>query len=75
MSKISIFVFALTLVLPDITQWAVLAIRNLCEGNTMNQELIARLECRGVEKTQSLLTEFGCEVEIGDDGKLKVKKC
>ena len=39
----------------------------------MNQELIARLECKGVEKTQSLLTELGCEVEIGDDGKIKVK--
>ena len=39
----------------------------------MNQELIACLECRGVETTQPLLTELGCEVEIGDDGKIKVK--
>jgi len=26
-----------------------------------------------VEKTQPLLAELGCEVEIGDDGKIKVK--
>ena len=39
----------------------------------MNQELIASLECKGVEKTPSLLAEVGCEVEIGDDGKIKVK--
>lgn len=63
----------LTPLLPDITQWAVLAIRNLCEGNTANQKLIASLEHRGVENTQALL-EFGCEVEIGDDGKIKVKQ-
>ena len=62
-----------TTILPDITQWAVLAIRNLCEGNTANQRLIASLERKGVENTQALL-EFGCEVEIGDNGKIKVKQ-
>ncbi len=57
---------------PDIAQWAVFAIRNLCEGNQANQELIAGLEKTGMADTQALL-EFGCEVEVGEDGKIRVK--
>lgn len=29
---------------PFITQWAVLAIRNACEGNTANQELVRSVQ-------------------------------
>ena len=57
----------------DITQWSVFAIRNLCEENPANQELIVMLENQGVADTQAWL-EFGCEVEIGDDGRIKVKQ-
>lgn len=49
------------------------AIRNLCEDNPANQELIASMENQGLADTQALL-EFGCEVEVGDDGKIKVKR-
>lgn len=54
-------------------QWTILAIRNLCEDNPANQEVIARLEVQGVADTAAQL-EFGCEVEIGTDGKIKVKR-
>ncbi|XP_064399113.1 ataxin-10-like isoform X2 [Halichondria panicea] len=58
---------------PYITQWSVLAIRNLCENNPTNQMLVAGLESRGSPNTAGLLQEMGCEVEIGIDGKMKVK--
>lgn len=57
----------------DITQCAVWAIRNMCEGNPANQAFIAELEQQGVAESRALL-EFGVEVEIGDDGKIKVKQ-
>lgn len=53
-------------------QWAVLAIRNLCEDNPVNQELIAKMENRGVADTSAQM-DFGCEVQVGSDGKLKIK--
>ena len=56
----------------DILQWAILAIRNLCEDNPANQQLIAQLETQGIAEAASQL-EFGCEVEIGADGRLKLK--
>jgi ataxin-10 len=57
---------------PYILQWAILAIRNLCEDNPANQQLIAQLETQGIAEAASQL-EFGCEVEIGADGRLKLK--
>lgn len=48
------------------------AIRNLCEENPANQAFIAELEQRGVAEAHDLL-EFGVEVKIGDDGKIKLK--
>lgn len=53
-------------------QWAILAIRNLCEENPANQQLIAKMETKGVAEAASLM-EFGCEVQVGSDGKLKIK--
>ncbi len=49
------------------------AIRNLCENNSANQRLIADLESKGVVDNAQLLEELGCQVEIGKDGKMKVK--
>lgn len=58
----------------DIPQWAVWAIRNLCERNPSNQGVIANLEQQGDRvDTHQLLEDFGCEVEVGNDGKMKVK--
>ena len=33
---------------PMITQWVVVATRNLCENNPANQELISQLDTKGV---------------------------
>ena len=55
-------------------QWSVWAIRNICEGNPTNQEYIARLEKKGSFNMQDLEREFGCEVSIGTDGRLRLKK-
>ncbi len=49
------------------------AIRNLCEYNPANQALVAGLESRGVANNAQLLEEMGCQVEVGKDGKMKVK--
>lgn len=56
----------------DISQWAVFAIHNLCEDNHENQVAIAALEQTGIANASAAL-DFGCEVEVGDDGKVKVK--
>ena len=50
-----------------------LAVRNLCEGNLANQMLVANLEAHGAPDTAQLLQEMGCQVEVGKDGKMKVK--
>ncbi len=69
----NLYSFPLTVSVTDITQWAVLAIRNLCENNPTNQMLVAGLESRGSHNTAGLLQEMGCEVEVAIDGKMKVK--
>ena len=55
-------------------QWSILAIRNLCEDNPANQQLIAQLETQGIAEMTTSQLGFGCEVEIGADGKLKLKQ-
>ena len=56
----------------DITQWAVWAIRNICEENPANQAVIAQLEKREAA-SPGVLEMTGCEVEVGDDGHLRMK--
>ncbi|XP_055962984.1 ataxin-10 [Sorex fumeus] len=51
---------------PFLTQWAVYAIRNLTEGNSRNQDLIAKLEEQGLADT-SVLKKMGFEVEKRGD--------
>ena len=50
-------------------QWAVFAVRNLCEDNPANQAFITSLEQQGLADAAKLL-EFGCEVVVGSDGKI-----
>lgn len=56
----------------DITQWAVWAVRNICEENPANQAVIAQLERRGVASVDALEMTGG-EIEVGDDGRLRMK--
>ncbi|KAF2880768.1 hypothetical protein ILUMI_25396 [Ignelater luminosus] len=54
---------------PFIIQWAILAVRNLCENNLANQEVIARLTQQGVVDC-STLQEMG--LTLHDDGTNKI---
>jgi len=49
-----------------VNQWAVYAIRNLTEQNGRNQELIARMEEKGLADS-SALESMGLEIEKQDD--------
>ena len=54
----------------DISQWAVFAIRNLCEGNFENQRIISQFEKQGIVEDTTLLHD-GINVEL-KDGKIRV---
>ena len=44
-----------------ITQWVVVAIRNLCENNPANQEIISQLDKKGV-MNKSALSKSGIDI-------------
>ena len=46
---------------PMITQWVVLAIRNLCENNDENKQLLANLDKKGAMDKQ-VLSEIGIDI-------------
>lgn len=58
----------------DITQWSVWAIRNTTENHPLNQNVIAQLEKRDLENMKELERNYGCEVGIDINGKIKIKK-
>ncbi|XP_046459336.1 ataxin-10-like [Daphnia pulex] len=58
---------------PFIQQWSILAIRNLCEKNIANQEVIGSMTRQGVVQP-SLLEDLGMVVEESDSG-LSVRPC
>ncbi|XP_078340877.1 ataxin-10-like [Crassostrea virginica] len=57
---------------PYISQWAILAVHNLCEGNPENQKLLSDLRIQGVCNKSAVIEELGIEVEL-KDGKVSVK--
>ncbi|KYQ56979.1 Ataxin-10 [Trachymyrmex zeteki] len=54
---------------PLILQWTILALRNLCEGNPENQEIIKNCKKTGVSDN-SALQEMGLTLHEDADGKL-----
>jgi hypothetical protein len=58
---------------PLIREWAILAIRNLCEGNERNQAAIAELNVQGVANERELRQTLGVETTVVD-GKVKVTR-
>merc|ERR1719193_828834 len=58
---------------PFVRQWAVFALRNLCEDNFENQEVVAGIQLRGVEDRGGVLEEMGLEIEL-DGGKPRLRK-
>ena len=59
-------------------EWGLLAIRNLCEGNSANQDTISQIRLHGVSAEQntsgSVLQKAGLKAEIMQDGKIKISK-
>lgn len=53
---------------PFILQWTILAIRNLCEGNSINQEIIKNCKKEGV-LDNSILEQIGLTLHEDTDGK------
>ncbi|KAK3601607.1 hypothetical protein CHS0354_027855 [Potamilus streckersoni] len=49
---------------PFITQWAVFAIHNLCEGNNNNKAVLAGIKMEGLADNVHLLQEFGVNAEL-----------
>lgn len=45
-----------------IKEWSILAIRNLCEGNVENQQLIASLTKVGDADNSDILKEFNIDL-------------
>eukprot|EP01135_Chromosphaera_perkinsii_P002547 Nk52_evm63s224 gene=Nk52_evmTU63s224 len=58
---------------PYLKEWAVLAVRHLCENNMENQNLISQMEAMKVTE-QTVLEDQDFEVEIDSTGKLRPKK-
>ncbi|XP_071090280.1 ataxin-10-like [Haliotis cracherodii] len=52
---------------PFITQWIVLAIRNLCEDNPDNKQYLAGLRLEGLANNVTMLQEFGVKAELQGD--------
>ena len=48
-----------------ITQWAILAVRNLCDGNVRNQAVIAEMTNQGVVNNDQL-QQYGFQAELRD---------
>ena len=50
---------------PLIMQWVVFALRNLCEDNLENQQIIAKMEGKG-EVVTNLAEEFGIKLNVNN---------
>ena len=55
-----------------INQWAIFAIRNLCEDNQENQAVIASFKNQGVADNEAL-AKLGYEAVVRDDGQVYLK--
>ena len=58
---------------PFVRQWAVFALRNLCEDNLENQGVVAGIQLRGVTDREGVLEEMGLEIEL-DGGKPRLRR-
>ncbi|KNC97859.1 uncharacterized protein SPPG_06855 [Spizellomyces punctatus DAOM BR117] len=60
---------------PYIKEHAILAIRNLCDGNTENQDLVASLTPQGIApESEQMLDEAGIQAKVDDSGRVRVGK-
>ncbi|KAJ3029813.1 UNVERIFIED_CONTAM: Ataxin-10 [Siphonaria sp. JEL0065] len=58
---------------PFVKEWAMFAIRNLCEGNAENQRLIESMEAVGLPEGQNEgLAAYGVRAGLRDDGRIRI---
>lgn len=57
----------MSLTVAVITQWAVFAVRNLCEGNSENQAVLSKLNLQGLADNNTLQREYGLEASVEGD--------
>ena len=62
----------MTSMCPVITQWVVLAIRNLVEGNRENRDVLSGMSLQGMAGHMAQLREMGVHTELRG-GKIVVK--
>jgi len=57
---------------PYMREWSILALRNLCLDNELNQQYISNLKAQGIpEQAQEEMNKLGVRMELGIDGKIK----
>jgi membrane carboxypeptidase/penicillin-binding protein PbpC len=54
-------------------EWAVFAIRNMCENNLANQEFIASLEAQGMARYPPEFEQMGLSIGL-DGNRIKLQK-
>ena len=57
---------------PFAKEWAILAVRNLCENNVENQAVIARLQPQAVQSVPPEMQQRGVGVQLDQAGKIKI---
>jgi ataxin-10 len=57
----------------DIKEWAIVTLRNLCENNQENQEVIASLKTQGVLEGEEL-ERLGLQAKLEANGKVTISK-
>jgi len=57
---------------PYMREWSILALRNLCLDNELNQQYISNLTAQGIpQQAQEEMMKLGVKMELGIDGKIK----
>ena len=67
-----IFIQFLLIVILVIKEWAIFGIRNICEDNEENQQLIASLEAQGVANYPPEFDQMGLKLEV-DGNRIKLR--
>lgn len=55
-------------------QWGIWTIHNICHNNLANQKIVRQLEQRGGVNLKELEEQLDCQVEVDENGKLRLKK-
>jgi len=57
---------------PYLREWSILALRNLCLDNDLNQQFVSNLKAQGIPAhIQEEMLKVGIKLSLGEDGKVK----